>query len=304
MDYIKRVLVIGLLIINISVSAQIQHNLSDKNLTGDVEYFQEISFSAVKKNGEYFKGNRRDSWTKDENIWFDKNGNYIKKQKINSDGSVFEEHIYKYNIDNKLVEVSKYRNEEPSGKIILKYNNNNLLISQTHYYSDGSVEYLTTFKYDNKNLKIEDITYEDGEFYNKNTYTYDDNNNLIVLYEDFADKKENLNHFYTYNNENLLIETSTVNHLDKIESTGTYSYVNNKYIEENTILGADGRVINKFIFTYNDNNILIQEVIERGIYNKITYLHTIDEYGNRTETKEYKNDALIFVYEYEINYFN
>ena len=303
MQYSKVILLLVFLVISISATAQVQHTLSDKNLGDNVEYYQETSFSTIKKNGEYLKGNRKKSWTKDENIWFDKNGNYIKKQRVNSDETIFEEDIFKYNNSNQLVEVSKFRNNQPSGKIILKYNSKNL-ISITQYYADGSVEYLTNYQYDNKERKIEEITYEDGEFLNKNTYSYDENDNLIVWYEDFPDNTEDLKHFYTYNSENQLIESLTINHRDKTEFTSTYSYFSNGNIQEQIILYGDGREKNKLIYTYNDNNTLIKKVVENGVFPTMTYLYELDDFENVIKKEEYKDDELLFIYDFRIEYFD
>lgn len=274
--------IIILVIISFSISAQTHYNLSQKNLIENVEYYQETSYSTVMKNGEYVKGSRKKSWTKDENIWFNKEGNYEKLQTINSDGSVFENYVFEYDDNNILRSIEKSNNDKPTGTIKFTYNNDNKLILKTSYYSDKTVESSTSYKYDEKSRIIEDITNEKDDEGNdilraKNTYSYDENNKLTNWTESFFDEKENIIHNYLYDENGILIE----------ETSNNYS----------------NEVVEKTTFEYDKSNKLIRKTIERGVYTTIVYEYEYDQKGNCIKILEYKGEKLIFIYEYKISYY-
>jgi hypothetical protein len=272
---ISFVVIIGV-IMSFSVSAQTQYNLSQKNLTGDVEYYQETSYSTVMKNGEYIKGSRKNSWTKDENIWFNKEGNFEKMQTINSDGSVFQEYIFNYN-ENILKDISIFKKDKTSGKIVFKYDENGKLQTKYQHYSNGDIECFSTYKYNENGLIIEDITIEEGDILrSKNTYSYNENNKIITWTESFYDIEENLSHTYLYDETDLLIELTSNNYKDEVVEKSTLEY---------------------------DDSKLIKKTIERGVFTTIIYEYEYDETGNCIKTSEYKGEKLIFIYEYKIDYF-
>ncbi|MBN2890616.1 MAG: hypothetical protein JXL97_02000 [Bacteroidales bacterium] len=285
------------------LNAQCEYNLSTKDLKGNVKYYHEESFVTVKKDGKWQKGSRRNIWQKDQNIWFDEDGHYTKLQTINSDGTIFEEQVFKYDENNKLTEIERTYNGESGGKIIFTYDCFNNLIEKISYDEDNEIEEKTEYKYNNKNLKTSEITHEEDEIFVKNKYNYNENNLMFEWEKEYPQENERSTLYFEYNEKNVLIKTTKHDFKGGIIEETQYIYNQNGQISEEIKYGNNNIIDYKNIFKYDENDNLIEKIIERNVFNTITYKYDLDEQGNIIKGLEYKGEDLIYIFEYQIEYY-
>ncbi|MEL4456948.1 RHS repeat domain-containing protein [Lutimonas vermicola] len=158
-------------------------DLNHLSLRGDVKSIRCDFYEAKEKGGKIFKGYKKESGKTllimYDNIGFITKTIYDKQQYRGP----YEE-LIKY--DNNCNEIEKIINEE--GQFVLKrtykYDDNGVLIGETHFKEDGSSKY---------------IDFEKGNF----KYEYDNEGNLIR-----ATRTEKDYFTYEYDNEGRLIKTT------------------------------------------------------------------------------------------------
>lgn len=285
-----------------SVFSQSKNRHPDLFLNGKVKYYQKISFSTTKKNGEYVKGNRKKSWEKDENIWFNKDGNYQKIQKVNPDGSVLIEENYIYNDKNKLVEIKYLFNNNEDGIRTFKYNENGLLVEEKRILDDGEVEEKIIYDYNEKGIKTKDEIFQEGELYLLNKYTYKNDTILIEEKQENPQEKSGSFTHYEYNEKNELVKTVSENFKGEkeFEISTEFDYEGNI---SKVIFIRTGHPTETHEYIRDDNQNLIELKIDRDVFTQVRFVHELDNQGNLIKTFEYKGEEIIFIYEYIIEYY-
>ncbi len=297
---IKTAILIFLTIPLFSIS-QISYNLSNKNLNGKVKIYEEKSYTTKMVNGKYEKHLRVESWTKDEKIWFDENGNYSKLQRINSDGTVYQEFIYEYDENQKLSLIKIFQNEQLTEKKEFIYDERGILINEKWSISD-ELYYEIIYNYNDLNFLSEKMIFEDNELIEKIQYKYNDEGLLVVVTDNKFEFNEKTEKKYLYEDK-ILKEIEEIDSKNKIITKEKFEYSISGNISEKTITGSQGELKEKYTYIYNENNILTEKNIERGVFTAIFYKYEYDKNNNCTQILEYKGDKLIYIYEYNIEYY-
>jgi len=274
-----------------------QYSFPHLKFNGNVSSVKTVAFQAIVKNGKIEKGNRK---RKNSNVkaplsYYEHytllNYEYTvvnndKKKTIELDfkdslGTIYLKDIYKYNVNDSLIDESEFWRISDTFSLMLhnKYNDNGKLI-ETMGINQG-VGYL-----------------------NKTNKEYSSNGNLIktIIISDN-------DCFYTcpkYDEANNMIELLSFDcHTDSLTYKYTYKYDNKRNNLESNIYHADGILYNKHVSKYDNKNKLIEEydVDYKGkiSYRKI-YLHNYN-FNNKNErlfeTKyfsTYRVDSLIKMY--------
>ena len=116
------------------------------------------------------------------------------------------------------------------------YNKKGNTIEGNEYYSDGSLNYKTTYKYDEKGNKIEKNTYKyDGSLNYKTTYKYDEKGNKIEKNIDGSVDRLGYKYTYKYDEKGNTIEQNIYYHGSRPAENYSYKYEydkNNNWTQE------------------------------------------------------------------------
>lgn len=150
-------------------------------------------------------------------------------------------------------------------KSLYKYDNNGILISNSHYNGDGIMEDSASYTVDSKGNRIDWNTYK-------------------------GDGSLEWNYNREYDIQGNLIESNEFNK-GVLKSRHTYKYDDKLNVKEENLFEGDGRLKLKELFKYDDN----RRVIEITDYNqtggfKARYTYEYDSRGNQTEEREYDNE--------------
>ena len=116
------------------------------------------------------------------------------------------------------------------------YNKKGNTIEGNEYYSDGSLNYKTTYKYDEKGNKIEKNTYKyDGSLNYKTTYKYDEKGNKIEKNNYYYSGRLDSKTTYKYDEKGNTIEQNIYYHGSRPAENYSYKYEydkNNNWTQE------------------------------------------------------------------------
>ena len=162
-----------------------KNDLTEENLTGQVQSITENTYEAVDKFGQIEKGDVLvDSsavYTDDGHFKiYNEKGNKIEENYYNSNGRLYSKTTYKYDEKGNMIEDNFYDSDDGSliYKNTYKYDEKGNKIEEYHYDEDGKFNYKYTYKYDEKGNNIEKNNYDsNGRLDSKHTYEYDKNNN-------------------------------------------------------------------------------------------------------------------------------
>lgn len=158
-------------------------NIVEKNTT-----FESDGFYDFKKTIEYNNKGRKikhnyysnDSLSGKTTYQYGKNGNIIKRNENNPDGTLSRETIYKYDKKGNMLEISFYKSDSLTGRRINKYDEEGNRIEISVYNSNGSLSRKRKFEYDKQRKMVEENRYAaDGSLNEKITYKYNEKGDII-----------------------------------------------------------------------------------------------------------------------------
>ena len=166
-----------------------KNSIEERNLFGKVKSIRSMEYDVVDKFGDIQKVNISFSIRFNNYEIFNKEGNVIEYNGYNSDGSLDDKYIYKYDDNGNRIESNGYNSDGSlKSKFIDKYDDNGNKIEYIRYNSDGFLDWKSISKYDDKGNRIESI--EDNSNGSLNytlsyDYEFDKNNNWInrIYYE-------------------------------------------------------------------------------------------------------------------------
>jgi len=209
----------------------------------------------------------------------------------------FIEHLIHYNKTGKIIETSKlnaFGNLED--KISMKYDENDYLIEELHFYEDDEnfTERKIYIRNEKALLTSEEKYYLDGSV-EKTDYEYDEKGNIIKKSQIDEDSETEIRFEFQYDEKNRIVESCKFesanltekismhydenNHLAKAEEwdyfNNTYSLTINTYNEkkeltETIVKNNEGHLIAKIQNSYNDLGLVVSRVLEtmKNYYSK------------------------------------
>lgn len=218
---------------------------------------------------------------------------------------------------NKIKEIIWSEEGDEEQIIEYVYNEENLLISEKHYFLFDEIEEITNFKYENGLLveKLKEFSYGSVEI---TRYTYNDDKlplSIVVLDEDGQEEEsekyeyngKNLIHFIRqnaligkdvevwmqYDDQQRLIEEKRWSHIDLKTIITKYDLSKSESEPDIKVLNEKGAVIEAHIKNFNEKDQLVKHEIQQvnnGLktlitsyeyndFNKITFLETINQNG-------------------------
>lgn len=109
----KLILILGFLCFLFTAEAKVKSESQKMNLQSKVKSISEISYEAQDKFGEIVKGEKKReySFDYDKLILFNQDANIIEKNSYESNGSIYQKSIYKYDNKGNLIESYWYKSD-------------------------------------------------------------------------------------------------------------------------------------------------------------------------------------------------
>ena len=160
---------------------------------------------------------------------------------------------YKYDDKNRKIEETRYTPEALISRTVYAYNDNDKLVSEETFGTDGKLEYSEKFGYDANNNMISQVTYQPAEnSRSEEIYTYDKNNNMLSM--TFSKSGVVVNKVqYAYDVNNNLIASKGMDGTGKVRDSRTYKYeydANNNWTKKIVTVNGQPQFIEQKTITY------------------------------------------------------
>jgi hypothetical protein len=213
--------------------------------------------------------------------------------------------IRKYPMTIKLIEEITYSGKnEIESKTIFEYDANGRIVKEMNYFDEDEFSDGSELEYnDHDQLETIRIKYADGSKtiqryerqpnFSKISYFNEDNeleyieerrtneNNNLIEFIKFGPNNELENKVsFLYDDKHRLIESQENNILEDFKSFTRMDYDDKNNPVKEITYTEKGNVMNSRLFTYNDKNEVIQEVV-----NDYTVTYQFNDKGHRTERK-------------------
>lgn len=259
------------------------NDLMKMNLNGKVKSLTKLGYHVVEENGVMIKGNKYEGRFQ-EIYLFNKEGNVTETKQIESNGDLYNRHLFTYNTKGILIE-SEWHSEFGKETVSeYKYDNRENLIEWKINNVEGNRSQRYIYKYDDKANQIESNWYStDSTLTIKSISVYDDKGNKIV--ENYFNSKGELDDksTYKYDDKGDIIESK----LYELNSNTVYKF---KYEFDGI-----GNVIRTDKIKVNENDKLIRKSFETFTY---------DFNNNWIEHIVYENEIPELIEERIIEYYN
>ena len=236
----------------------IENDLTEANLKGNIESVYTTFYFAIEKFGELTKVHHPKrgelKYKLDEESIYNDNGNLVEENRYIEGGLLNNKYKYKYDDNGNKIEQSRYyyenRHYDKNGNKITKQKVDSLIIEKNlEYNKEGELTYKYKFKYDDNGNLIEQNSYV--YYFNANdvrieqldvkkiNFKYDDNGNQIehnsycgfdsfgvdydVYYSDFFCRKFKFN----YNDNGNQIEQYVFYESGELEESKSFKYDDN-----------------------------------------------------------------------------
>lgn len=312
-------------ILFLSSCVKTQNDATDLNLNGKIKSIKVTSYETIDSFGEISKVSESKIYNRDENdiqysyISFNENG-MITESLYYTIGMRDEAEIrnfIKYNEYGLISEIREFvtfgvSNDKTENITTFSYNDKKKLTEKK------AVNAVYTYKYDENGNKIEEKKFHKNSELNDNfeeliSFKYDDSGNIIEENHQSFNSILNLNikncTLFKYDkNKNLLEEKYY-----SISSSGDmtfnniviYDYDNNNNLVEKAEKGANGNLISKNTFKYNEFGLLVEE-IETNSYGgnyKQSFKYELDKEKNWIKKTIFINEQLNALHERKIEYY-
>jgi hypothetical protein len=223
---------------------------------------------------------------------YNKNGDIIRSQTINSSGKQKDLIIYKYD-EGRLAKKFFYEGDKPLDEYekyyAYEYRLDGKLTLRKEYDNKRELEKVIRYNYNSRGSLIEETFYgSDGQSFSKNNYEYDSRNNLVqkIYRSDII----NMNSTYKYDSNNKLVDHYATNKNGNIKRHYLYFY------------DGLGRLIKESSWNYEKLFIVLTNELltsmyeyENGVVVVEDVVEAIEEFG---EVKEVPHSRVSYEYIY------
>lgn len=216
---------------------------ADGSVTGWTEANEYSADGQVTKQTSYDADGSVNGWSETE---YDVNGNRTRLTRYGADGSV--DFCNEYDDDGNITQTNYA--DDGSVDFCYEYDADGNITRQTYYVNDGSVAYYIVYEYNSDGREIAKTSYEaDDSVFRSELYDYDDKGRLIKI---------------TVNDDSVLeAEYDETDHVAKVTTYylgnvwGWVEYERDAegYKTKKTRYDADGSVLERIEFEYNDNSV-------------------------------------------------
>jgi hypothetical protein len=273
-------------------------DLAKDKIRGKVKSMSVTGFTVIRKDGKLQKGRKVHTATST----FTDKGYLLEFNSTAGDDTVQNEFIH-----------------FKAARSLYRYDNNGVLVSNSRYNGDGTLQDSASYKVDSKGNRIDWNTYkgdgtlewnysreydlqgnlvESNEFFkgalkSRHTYKYDEK--LNIKEENFyeADGRLKLKELFKYDDKRNVVEITDYDRTGVFKAKYTYAYdAKGNQVEEREFDGENSTKYKKILTHYdNENNII--EVTQYNEKGKVTYECKLDKLGNHIADATYKPDGTL-----------
>lgn len=204
-------------------------------------------------------------------------GNLIAKTNTDDDGNI---NIEYFDNSGNLVEQFLWQDEKAISHTVMKYSQDNKIMSKEEISPDGQSNVVYSYQYDSdSNITCTTIsTFTDGMLTKSSTY----------------DSDENItgNSYYYYNDSENLIKVERCDGADKLIEYFEYEYNSNGEKSKYSAFSADGAIKKYTTFEYNEDSLLSQEkYFDASDVLQSRFVYEYYDSGSLKSSTQYDNDG-------------
>jgi hypothetical protein len=299
---------------------------------GRVQTMQQRRYEAIETDSGVIRG-ELSGYSDNYNEVFNRAG-YILTEEILYGDTIYKKAVYRRNTDNAIIERQVYSGaNDLDERIVITRNTSNTPTRIRTYDGSGEMTSEVVQTLNAKGWVAERVEKSNGIQYAYSTMEYDLDGNMTVLNSYNQEKELVFRYVMSYDSVGQRIQTSIYDDLELLanrtetiyDSTGNviretiFNFKGQPVERSEFIFDSRGNLVDRKFFEGNPLKLVEQEIMKWNAEGYIsfykkpipnstevptwTYDYEYDEKGNWTRQNQYRNDALFYIIERKITYF-